>query len=482
MFEVNLKPRRLADLAVVVPRERLDRLEHRVVPHMKEQLGDAQIINVNSTAAGGGVAEMLHVLLPLILGVGLKTRWFVVEGDPEFFALTKRLHHRLHGNKGDDGHLGEAERAIKQRIADKNIETLLDAISPGDVVILHDPQPAAMAAMLAARGIPVVWRCHVGVDHDNLYTEEAWEFLRPFLYGNVGEYVFTRPSYAPDWVAPDRLRIIKPSIDPLAPKNEELTPDEILGALSGSGVIQGPGFGGVTFARAEGTRAPFQIKAEIVRSGPAPAFDTPLIVQVSRWDPLKDMAGVMHGFAEFVAPVTDAHLALVGPSTAQVSDDPEGQAVLDAIVTEWRTLPDDVRSRIHLISLPMDDPEENGALVNAIQRHATIVVQKSLAEGFGLTVTEAMYKARPVVASAVGGISDQIDDQVSGVLVADPRDLESFGRAVVGLLNDPAAAERMGAAARQRVIDVFLPDTSLDLWNEAVLSAIKYAASEDQDL
>ncbi len=475
MFEVDLKPRRLADLATVVPAERIERLQERVVPRMKEQLGGgAQIINVNSTASGGGVAEMLHVLLPLTLGVGLPTRWFVLEGDPEFFALTKRLHHRLHGNKGDDGHLGAEEAAIMQRVAEQNVQTLLDNITPGDVVILHDPQTAPLAAMLTERGVPVVWRCHVGVDHDNLYTEEAWEFLRQFLYGNVGEYVFTRPSYAPDWVAPDRLRIIKPSIDPLAPKNEELSEEEILGALSGSGVIAGPGFGGVTFARADGTRSPFTIQAEVVREGEPPSADTPLVVQVSRWDPLKDMAGVMEAFAEYVVPESDAHLMLVGPSTAQVSDDPEGQSVLDGIIARWRTLPDEARRRIHLVSLPMDDPEENGALVNAIQRHAAVVTQKSLAEGFGLTVTEAMFKARPVLASAVGGIADQIDDQVSGVLVADPRDLEAFGTSLNGLLADDEARDRIGAAARRRVIDVYLPDTSLDLWNEAVLSAIRH--------
>lgn len=469
-----MKPRRLADLASVVPPDRLDRLENRVGPGMREQMDGAQIINVNSTASGGGVAEMLHVLLPLTLGVGLNTRWFVLEGDPEFFTLTKRLHHRLHGNKGDDGHLGEQEAAVMQRVAEANFPTLLAAITPGDVVILHDPQTAPLAGMLAAHGVPVVWRCHVGVDHDNLYTEEAWEFLRQFLYGNVGEYVFTRPSYAPDWVAPDRLRIIKPSIDPLAPKNEELSEADILGALSGSGIIAGPGFGDAGFVRADGTRSPFTIQADIVREGGPPPADTPLVVQVSRWDPLKDMAGVMQAFAEHVADRTDAHLMLVGPSTAQVSDDPEGQSVLEGIEAQWRALPQDVRERIHLVSLPMDDPEQNGALVNAIQRHAEIVAQKSLAEGFGLTVTEAMYKAKPVVASAVGGISDQIDDQVSGVLVADPRDLEAFGRAVVGLLRDPDVRERIGAAAHRRVVDVYLPDTSLDLWNEAVLSAIRH--------
>ncbi len=477
MFEVELKPRRLADLAAVIPRDRIERLQDDVVPRMQAQLDGHQIINVNSTANGGGVAEMLHVLLPLTLGVGIPTRWFVLDGEPEFFAITKRLHHRLHGNQGDDGYLGEHERQVMQRVAEANLDTLLEAVTPGDVVILHDPQTVPLAAMLTARGIPVVWRCHVGVDHDNLYTDEAWEFLRPFLYGNVGEYVFTRPSYAPAWVAPDRLRIIKPSIDPLAPKNEDLTDGDVAGALSGSGILAGEGFYGASFLRADGTRSPFRMKAEIVREGPPPSADVPLVIQVSRWDPLKDMAGVMRGFVQFVAPHTEAHLALVGPSTASVSDDPEGQVVLDQIIEEWRGLPDDIRARVHLISLPMDDPEENGALVNALQRHAAIVTQKSLAEGFGLTVTEAMFKARPVVASAVGGISDQIDDHVSGVLVGDPRDLEAFGRDLVALLGDPKTAARIGAAARQRVIDVYLPDTSLDLWNEAVLSAIRHTAS-----
>ncbi|MFN8125654.1 MAG: glycosyltransferase [Candidatus Nanopelagicales bacterium] len=476
MFEVELRPRRLTDLAAVIPADRIERLQADVVPRMQGELDGHQIINVNSTANGGGVAEMLHVLLPLTLGVGIPTRWFVLDGEPEFFAITKRLHHRLHGNQGDDGFLGEVERDVMRRVAEANVGTLLEAVSPGDVVILHDPQTAPLAPILTARGIPVVWRCHVGVDHDNLYTDEAWEFLRPFLYGNVGEYVFTRPSYAPEWVAPDRLRIIKPSIDPLAPKNEELSDADVAGALAGSGILAGDGFQGASFLRSDGTVAPFRMEAEIVREGPPPSPEVPLVIQVSRWDPLKDMAGVMRAFAEFVAPHTDAHLALVGPSTASVTDDPEGQVVLDTIIAEWRELPADVRSRIHLISLPMDDPEENGALVNALQRHAAVVTQKSLAEGFGLTVTEAMFKGRPVVASAVGGISDQIDDHVSGVLVADPRDLEAFGGDLVALLHDPTAAERIGRAARRRVIDVYLPDTSLDLWNEAVLSAIKHAA------
>ncbi|MDP4014051.1 MAG: glycosyltransferase [Candidatus Nanopelagicales bacterium] len=473
MQEVKMEPREIEELATVIPKERIDRLVAQVAPDMQAELAGNGIINVNSTASGGGVAEMLRVLLPLTLGVGIPTRWLVVEGDPVFFRLTKRLHHRLHGNRGDSGELSSVERALMAGVVARGAPFLLDAVTPGDVVILHDPQPAPLAPMLAERNIPVVWRCHVGTDHDNAYTEEAWNFLRPFLENNVDQYVFTRASYAPDWVPPELLRVIKPSIDPLAPKNQDLSESDVLGAISGAGVTSGPGFGNATFKRNDRRVSSFDMQAEIVRSGEPPSADTPMVVQVSRWDPLKDMAGVLEAFAKHIAPKTDACLSLVGPSTASVSDDPEGQQVLDEVTEMWRALPHEVRDRVQLVSLPMDDQEQNGALVNAIQRHAAVVVQKSLAEGFGLTVTEAMFKGRPVVASAVGGIVDQIDDQVSGLLVADARDLREFGRAVVRVLKNPDLAERLGQAARKRAIEVFLPDTSLDVWHDVLVTALK---------
>jgi trehalose synthase len=185
------------------------------------------------------------------------------------------------------------------------------------------------------------------------------------------------------------------------------------------------------------------------------------VVQVSRWDRLKDMAGVMTAFADWVAPEhPDSYLLLVGPDVAAVSDDPEGAEVLAECQQQWLTLPEDVRDRVLLVRVPMDDLDENAVIVNAIQRRASVVVQKSFAEGFGLTVTEAMWKARPVVASAVGGIPDQIATGVQGVLV-DPRDLQAAGQAIAKLLADPAEATRLGMAARERVRDEFLEDRHL---------------------
>jgi trehalose synthase len=174
-------------------------------------------------------------------------------------------------------------------------------------------------------------------------------------------------------------------------------------------------------------------------------------VQVSRWDRLKDPRGVMDGFAEFVAPRVDSHLILAGPGVSAVADDPEEPAVLREVQDRWQSLPPAVRERIHLARLPMADQDENAAIVNALQRRARVVVQKSVREGFGLTVAEAMWKSRPVVASRVGGIQDQIEDKTNGVLIDDPHDLAAFGAAVVELLEHQADAQRLGAAARTRV-------------------------------
>jgi trehalose synthase len=188
----------------------------------------------------------------------------------------------------------------------------------------------------------------------------------------------------------------------------------------------------------------------------------PLVVQVSRWDRLKDPSGVLAGFARLAAArAHGAHLVLAGPSAAGVSDDPEGASVLATVIAEWRQLPGPMRERVHLASLPTIDIDENAAMVNALQRHATIIVQKSLHEGFGLTVTEAMWKAKPVVATKVGGIQDQIEDGVQGLLLPDPTDRDAFAAAIARLLDNPEEARRMGEAGHARVLERYLGLDSL---------------------
>ena len=189
--------------------------------------------------------------------------------------------------------------------------------------------------------------------------------------------------------------------------------------------------------------------------------DTPVVAQVSRWDALKDPVGVVRGFAEHVPAETGSHLVCAGPSGSAVTDDPESAQVLHDTIAARSLLPADARRRIHLATLPMDDLDENAVMVNALQRHARVVVQKSIAEGFGLTVTEAMWKSRPVVASSVGGIGEQIVDGESGILLDDPRNLAAFGAAVTDLLRDPPRAEQLGHLARERVRDRFLSTRSL---------------------
>jgi trehalose synthase len=259
----------------------------------------------------------------------------------------------------------------------------------------------------------------------------------------------------------ERLAVIAPTIDAFAPKNVDLPPNTVRTVLRTAGLVAGgPPDHAVTFERTDGTRGRVQRRAEIIEDAPLPA-DAPAVVQISRWDALKDPVGVIRGFAEQVPPRFGAHLVYGGPAVAAVADDPEGAQMLRASIAAREQLPPAVRARIHLATLPMEDPEENAIMVNALQRHARVIVQKSLAEGFGLTVAEAMWKGRPVVASRIGGIQEQIVHGVSGILLDDPRDLAAYGSAVAELLAEPARAEQIGRNARERVRDRFLSVRSL---------------------
>ena len=420
------------------------------------------VINVNSTASGGGVAEMLPPLLAYARGVGIDSRWLVIDGDPAFFAVTKRVHNHVYGVKGDGGDLGDRERHSYDGTLAPQVDDLLATARPTDVVVLHDPQTLGMAPVLHRAGIPVVWRCHIGADASNHYTERGWHFLAPYL-DDVDLVVVSRAGFAPPGFPADRVVVIPPSIDPLSAKNADLDAAAVDRMLTYTGLLQGDAGEPAVFRRRDGSVARVDRQADLLQLGPPPARDEPLVVQISRWDRLKDMAGVLQAFAAHVDGGTAAQLMLVGPNVSGVADDPEGVEVFEECAQLWRQLPHAERRRVHLACLPTADVEENAAIVNALQRRATVVTQKSLAEGFGLTVVEAMWKSRPVVASAVGGIVDQITDEGCGLLVDDPHDLAAFGRAVRRLIEDPDLAAKIGAGARQRAQD-FLPDAHLARW------------------
>lgn len=456
--EVRVGVQPIERLRSVIPQDEIHEAlasAKRAARHLSKRV----VWNINSTAVGGGVAEMLPSLLSYTRALGIDTRWLVIDGNPDFFRVTKRLHHALHDQNGDGSPLGDAERRIYEDTLRPSALELQAVVQPRDVVLLHDPQTAGLAPYLADRGVEMIWRCHIGSDTGGPECERGWAFLAPYLRC-VPHYVFSRSTYVPEICDHGKSTIIHPSIDPLSTKNQELSEGTIRTILVHTGLIEGPppAGGNHVFEREDGSPGRVARRADVVRCGRAPSWETPLIVQVSRWDPLKDMAGVMEGFARLLqrGRSPDVALVLAGPDVKAVADDPEGEAVFEDVVARWRQLPQPIHERIHLVNLPTADVEENAAIVNALQRHAYIVVQKSLKEGFGLTVTEAMWKGRPVVASAIGGIQDQIQDGMSGLLLRDPTDLDALADALQELLADPARAAKIGEAARERVRDRFL--------------------------
>ena len=460
VHEVVVPRRALANLEPLIGEDRYRDLI-RAAALTRGKLQGRAVWNISSTAEGGGVAEMLQVLVGYTLDAGFDVHWLVMSGDPEFFAITKRIHNHLHGAAGDKGDLGVDETAHYASVTDANAESILALISPGDVVLLHDPQTAGLAAPLADAGARVVWRCHVGHEQSNEWTDQAWLFLRPYLTA-CEAYVFSVRAYIPSWMDDSMVWIIPPSIDPFSPKNEEIDSDGVLRTLRRIGLLEETeGDAPVSFIRRDGTKGLVQRKASIVSFQNQPLDpNVPLVVQVSRWDRLKDMTGVMKGFAAHAGDSTDAQLALVGPSLHEVSDDPEESAVFGECLSVLEELPIDVRRRIYLVTLPMDDTDENATMVNAIQRYATVIVQKSLAEGFGLTVTEAMWKSKAVIASEIGGITAQIASG-TGLLLKDPSDLDTFGRILFDLLGQPDVIADVGRRAHQHVLDSLVGDEHL---------------------
>jgi trehalose synthase len=441
-----------------------------LIAHGSAELEGRVIWNVNSTAKGGGVVELLGPLLGYSRGAGVDARWVVVAGTPEYFEITKRLHNRLHGFKGDGGPLGEHEHAVYERTLSTCADQLSALLRARDVVILHDPQTAGLVEAMRKTGATVIWRCHVGRDRKHHYAREAWNFLKRYVR-HADAFVFSRREFIWEGLPEEKVVVIQPSIDAFSPKNQDQAPEQSLAILARAGIIpdHSPQ---VTFTRADGTPGRVDRCAVMIEERPL-CPDTPIVTQISRWDRLKDPLGVLASFAQIVSPVADADLVLAGPMTDSVSDDPEGAAMLASVTAAWQRLPWHIRSRVHLASLPMDDVEENAAIVNALQRHSTLVVQKSLAEGFGLTVAEAMWKGKPVIASRVGGIQDQIVDGRSGILIAHPRDLEEFGSAVLTLLTERELAARLGRAAHLRVRDHFLGPYHLARYFELVRRLIR---------
>jgi trehalose synthase len=366
-----------------------------------ERLRDLHIVNINSTYYGGGVAELLSSLTLLMNASGLRTGWRAIQGRPDFFSITKKMHNAL---QGGDINLTELKTQIYEEVAFENAARVhLDH----DVVIVHDPQPLPLIRHFRKKA-PWIWQCHVDLSHPN---PDMWNYLAP-LVERYDAVVMSMPDYAQNLSAPQRF--IMPAINPFSTTNKDLSDTEIDERL-----------------------AHYDIPT-----------DLPLVVQISRFDKWKDPQGVIDAF-KIARKEVDCTLVLVGNVA---TDDPEGQEVFAAVCSS-------AEERIRILSV------QDTALVNALQRRAAAVLQKSLREGFGLTVTEAMWKGATVIGGNVGGIKHQIEDGVNGFLV---NSVEEAATRIVQVVKDKTLRERIGRHARESVTKRFLMTRLMEEWLDLI--------------
>jgi trehalose synthase len=455
--------------------EEIDELV-RLGRQVSARLETGRVWMLNSTDRGGGVAEMMPRVCSLLADVGVHTRWIVLEpDDPGFFPLTKRLHNALHGESPGVG-LGEG-RTLYERVSAEAAENL-HHVRADDVLVVHDPQPAGVGAYVCAEHRPkLVWRCHIGIPEQNEHTRAGWDFLERYL-GSYERLLFSSSAYVPhEWA--DRSGEVHPGIDPLSHKNRTLRPYKLVGVLDAAGLVDGPPV--PAWAR---FHAPVQRYVDGAwEATPIPKLlYRPFVLEISRFDRLKGFQHLIPAFVDLVrgcgeralhvhADATRVQseldrllLVLAGPDPAGVSDDPEAAEVLDELCAQHAALPVELRERVHLLRLPMVDRKENALIVNALQRQAAVVVQNSIREGFGLTVAEALWKATPLVASNVGGISVQVRNGTDGLLVDDPRDHVEISRALLRMIASPLEAESMARSGHRRVREHFLMLSQVRAW------------------
>src|SRR5262245_27721727 len=361
---------------------------------LARHLEGRRVVTINSTAVGGGVAEILNRMIPLCNELGVQIRWDVIKGGDDFYAVTKKIHNTLHGKQEP---FTEHDRQVFRETTEVNLASMdLDA----DLVFIHDPQPVGLIAARNRRPAGWLWRCHIDLSAPQ---RDVWEFLAEYVNGYDAS-VFSAPQFSRDLSMPQVM--IAPSIDPLSDKNRELSAHEVDEVLERLKVPQ----------------------------------DKPIVTQVSRFDRLKDPVGVVEAF-RLAQRYNDCRLVLAGGGA---TDDPEGKEVLAAVHEAANGDPD-----VHILDLP---PTAN-VEINALQRASTIVLQKSLKEGFGLTVSEALWKGKPVIAGAVGGIPLQIAHRYSGILT---HTVEGTAFWIKQLLNSPDYARKLGENGREHVRTNFL--------------------------
>jgi len=425
---------------------------------------------VNSTARGGGVAEMLPSLIALMNNLGIKVRWAVIHSDrQEFFRLTKQIHNLIHGDTGSGARLGEEDARLYEAVNHENATSFKKELNRKDILIIHDPQPLPLGQILTREmGIPAIWRCHIGLDRHCEATGTAWRFLRPYLDG-YRHAIFSTPEYIPDYCS-GKSTIIHPAIDPLSHKNQELSVTKLTGILCNSGLQTQ--YEPVVTPNYRQRATMFAEDGSYVIPGELGLLFRPIVLQVSRWDRLKGWGPLLEGFVRLKrnAVISNgsnkiqrkrnrlklARLVLAGPDPAAVADDPEGLQELRQIQERYESLDAELKRDVAIILLPISSFKENALIVNAMQRCASVIVQNSLQEGFGLSVTEAMWKRKAVLGTKACGIRQQIRDGIDGMLVANPEDPAEIADKLALLLNNPIRRYNMGRSSQRRVYDQFL--------------------------
>ena len=398
---VDVGKKLIADYASLASRGVMDEIRR-----LAEPLAGKRVVHLSATAFGGGVAEINYALVPLMADVGLEVEWRIIKGDDEFFGVTKAIHNALQGAPRS---LSDEEKEIFRRYNLGNAEALTDSF---DYVIVHDPQPAGVIDHARACGRHWIWRCHIDLSTPN---EEVLDFLLPWLH-SYDSMVFHREEYVPRHEGLPPAYIWPPAIDPLTPKNMALSPEDASYIVDQFGID----------------------------------VDRPIVTQVSRFDPWKDPLGVIEAWRSLRASHPRTQLALVG---SMAHDDPEGWDYYNQTVAAAGGDPD-----VFILS----NLNNVGSVeVNAFQVHSEALVQKSIKEGFGLTVTEALWKARPMVAGRAGGIVDQIQDGETGFLVDS---VEECARALQAILDDPPEARQMALRGKEYVRRNFLSPRLLRDW------------------
>ena len=403
---VPLLDKDLAGYAPVIGDAAVDRIRA-----LAEPLRGARVLHLNATAYGGGVAELLATHVPLLRDLGIDAEWQVIRGSDEFFAVTKMMHNAL---QGADVDWSDHDQRV---YLEQTLANALQVQGRWDYIVAHDPQPAALRSFVSDPGLrgadtTWVWRCHIDLTAAN---PVVWDFLRPFVELHDAS-VWTMKEFVPDSLTMERVVHAPPCIDPLSVKNLDL---------------------------------PTPFAEELCRQYGIDVH-RPIVCQVSRYDPWKDPVGVIDAFQIVREKVTDAQLVLAG---SMATDDPEG--------FHYWELANEARAgdkNVHLLS---NIQQVGNVQINAFQRIADVVLQKSLREGFGLTVSEALWKGRPVVGGRAGGIVLQIRDQFNGYLVDS---VEECAARTIDLLADPVGADAMGSQGRELVRDQFLSTRELEDW------------------